>query len=355
MFIKSEDPRQLLRFRRYQMAAGTSVMFIGLLGLCLLDSVLAPDAFLIASALVVLAIAIFYVLFRTEFNLKARDPSLTIPMMLSAISVVTYTLYHVNHARAVFLLMYPVVLFFGVFRSTVRTLLKVTAVILSGYAAVILLLLAKPGGIAHPYIEILQWLVLAAVLTWFSFMGGHVLNLRARLRESEYDVLTHIYTRRRILEILQNEKNRSDRGGGPLAVCMMDLDLFKQVNDSLGHHAGDVVLQRFAEVAQAELRAIDAVGRFGGEEFLLVLSGTDLRGAQDCAERIRAQTEALVVGEGDWQTRITVSIGVAQYAVGERVDDLLRRADTALYRAKGAGRNRVQIEERVVPAAALVS
>jgi diguanylate cyclase (GGDEF)-like protein len=341
----SDEPKQQIRFRRYLMAAGTSVMFVVLLALCVVDGVLKPPQFLIAASAVLLFIVGFYAAFRFGLNLRARDPSLTVPMMLSAIAVITYTLYYVDHARGVFLLMYPVVLFFGVFRSTIRTLLKVTAVALTGYALVILLLLQSVQGLAHAYIEILQWVVLAAVLTWFSFMGGHVLNLRARLRETEHDVLTSVYTRRRLLEILRNEKNRCDRGGGPLSVCMMDLDLFKHVNDNLGHYAGDAVLRQFARIAEAELRTIDAMGRFGGEEFLLVLPGTDLRGAQECAERVRTQTEQATVADLDWRVRVTVSIGVAQYKAGERLEDLLRRADAALYRAKDAGRNQVRTED----------
>lgn len=350
----SDDPKQQMRFRRYQMAAGTSMMFVVLLALCMLEGVLPEPQFVMAATAVLLCIVVFYIAFRTGINLKARDPSLTIPMMLCAISVVTYTLYYVDHARGVFLLMYPVVLFFGVFRSTVRTLLKLTAIILAGYGAVILLLMHAPRGMAHPYVEILQWAVLASVLTWFSFMGGHVLNLRTRLRETEHDVLTGAYTRRRVLEILLNEKRRSDRSGASLSVCMMDLDLFKRVNDNLGHHAGDAVLRHFARIAQGELRTIDAIGRFGGEEFLLVLPGTDLQGAQECAERVREQTEAALVVDDDWQVRITVSIGVAQYNAGERIEDLLRRADAALYRAKEAGRNTVRTEEDVPAGNALV-
>jgi diguanylate cyclase (GGDEF)-like protein len=266
------------------------------------------------------------------------------PMMLSAIVVVTYVLYHVGPARAVFLLMFPVILFFGVFRLTARKLMLASTAILAGYAAVIALLLRRPQGLEQLHIEILQWAVLAAVLFWFSFMGGYVYDLRKRLRQSRYDELTGVYTRRRILEIFAHEMIRSDRGSAPLSICLVDIDLFKEIIDSFGHRAGDAVLQKFVRVAQAELRSIDFIGRHGGDEFLLILTQAALEGARECAERIRKQSETTQPYISGLQRRITVSIGAARYRSGETLSDTLERADAALYRAKALGRNRVEHE-----------
>jgi diguanylate cyclase len=98
--------------------------------------------------------------------------------------------------------------------------------------------------------------------------------LHHRLRESEYDEVTGIYTRRRILQVLQHEKIRCDRGGHLLCVCLLDIDRFKHVNDEFGHAVGDEVLRTSVLVAKAQLRAIDFIGRYGGEEFLLILTQT---------------------------------------------------------------------------------
>jgi diguanylate cyclase (GGDEF)-like protein len=342
LLFPHSEPGQALRVRRYLIASGTSLMFVVLLGLCVLEGVLAVRPFAFATAAVLVSIAVFYALFRTELNRKAKDPSLTVPMMLCAIGVVTYALYHVGPARPVFLLMYPVILFFGVFRLNRTALLFATAIIEVGYAIVISMLLQSSPGLDRPHIEILQWVVLTAVLMWFSFMGGYIYDLRRRLKQSEYDELTRIYTRRRVLELLAREKAACDRSGSALSICMMDIDLFKHVNDTLGHYAGDIVLQTFVNAAQRELRSIDILGRHGGEEFLLVLPQTALDGARECAERIRRQTElARAPGAGRGR-RITVSIGVAEYQIGERILHTLQRADAALYRAKAAGRNRVE-------------
>src|SRR5262252_6235586 len=94
-----------------------------------------------------------------------------------------------------------------------------------------------------------------------------------------------------ILQLLGREKIRCDRGGGPLSICMLDIDRFKNVNDSLGHAAGDEVLRKSVRVAEDQLPTIDFMGRYGGEEFLVVLTQTEIEGARECAERVRKHTE----------------------------------------------------------------
>jgi len=337
-----DDPLQKLRLRRYLIAAATTLMFVVLLALCHVKGLIAQRPFLIASSSSFLAITVFYALFRSEWNTKARDPSLTVPMMLWSGATVTYVLYHAGAASGIFLLMFPVILFFGIFRLRTPAMLMLTALVLAAYAPI----LWKPPLRESPendYIHLLQWIVLAAVLVWFSFMAGYVHTLRARLRESEYDDLTGVFTRRRILQSLLHEKTRCDRGAGPISVALIDVDLFKRVNDTLGHGAGDKVLQTFVKIVQGELRAIDFLGRYGGEEFLLVLTQTNLEGARECAERVREQTERKTLEALGECSRITVSIGVAEYRPGEDTRDTIARADAALYRAKQEGRNRVEM------------
>jgi diguanylate cyclase len=122
---------------------------------------------------------------------------------------------------------------------------------------------------------------------------------------------------------------------------VIDLDHFKSINDTHGHGAGDAVLRHFAALAPRGLRGIDTFGRFGGEEFLIVLPGTGRQGALALAERVRAATEATAWPDLPPGQRVTVSIGVATHAKGEDVTNLLHRADQALYQGKHAGRNRV--------------
>ncbi len=154
------------------------------------------------------------------------------------------------------------------------------------------------------------------------------------------DSLTGAYNRRYIMEMGVHEVHRTRRHGGALSVLLMDLDHFKRVNDTLGHAAGDGALVHFVAVVRGRLREGDVLGRFGGEEFAVLLPEADPTDARDVAERIRAALEATPVPDIDWP--LTVSIGVATYTDEDgTIDRTLNRADHALYTAKHQGRNRV--------------
>ena len=147
-----------------------------------------------------------------------------------------------------------------------------------------------------------------------------------------------------MLDALARERSRAERLREPFSICLLDIDHFKSVNDTLGHAAGDAVLHELPSVAGQGLRGVDVFGRFGGEEFLLVLPGTDLEGARLVAERVRAAIEAAQFPGVPAGRRITVTLGVAERAAGEDIRTLLKRADRALYAGKGAGRNRVEVD-----------
>jgi diguanylate cyclase (GGDEF)-like protein len=146
---------------------------------------------------------------------------------------------------------------------------------------------------------------------------------------------------------------RARRTRDPLAVLMIDIDHFKKVNDTHGHLAGDAVLAAAADVLRDGLRPYDLAGRFGGEEFVVLLSGADVAQARQLAERLRAQLSDVTIGRGDPRTagpRITVSIGVAVLTTSVAdLTDLLAAADAALYQAKNAGRNLVHLAGEPTP------
>ena len=182
--------------------------------------------------------------------------------------------------------------------------------------------------------------------------AGRVLALQEKLVEAREalreqatrDGLTGLWNRRAIFDILQNELARSARSGEPLIVLMADLDGFKPVNDRFGHMAGDAVLRQVASRMRASVRRYDAVGRYGGEEFLMVLPGCELPSGLAHAERIRDAIAAEEFHAGGSDIRLTCSLGAAcamPPAVPD-ADDLVREADVALYRAKREGRNRVE-------------
>jgi diguanylate cyclase (GGDEF)-like protein len=155
------------------------------------------------------------------------------------------------------------------------------------------------------------------------------------------DALTELWNRFKILQILENELNRSSREGVPVAILMADLDNFKQVNDTFGHVAGDAVLREVAQRMHSCLRSYDSIGRYGGEEFLIVLPGCDAWRCLKVAERLRSCVCEQSISTDKASVSLTVSLGGATSDAFLGVDaaTLIRMADAALYRAKAKGKN----------------
>jgi two-component system cell cycle response regulator len=156
------------------------------------------------------------------------------------------------------------------------------------------------------------------------------------------DGLTGLANRRSCEETLASELARAERFPGPLALIVADLDDFKEVNDRYGHQAGDTVLREFAALLRESVRDIDLAWRWGGEEFLLVLPGTDLDGAAHVAERVRRALQGRIVLSVDGEPiPVAASFGVAAYPQSRTASELFAAADGALYEAKRTGKNRV--------------
>ena len=170
-------------------------------------------------------------------------------------------------------------------------------------------------------------------------------RLIERLRElAVRDSLTDLYNHRHAMDLLTNEFERVGRYAAGVSLLMLDLDEFKRVNDEHGHPAGDAVLKEMARVLKETLRTVDSVGRYGGEEFVIILPHTSPEEAKATAERIRRKVQGHVFWVGAKPLSVTVSVGVASYpsASVDSPESLVREADRALYLAKEAGRNRVE-------------
>lgn len=165
---------------------------------------------------------------------------------------------------------------------------------------------------------------------------------------SARDSLTGLYNRWYVMEKIDSEMNRALRHGHPMSVLMLDLDHFKQINDSFGHPAGDQVLKCVGQVLKESCRVYDVPGRYGGEEFCIVLPDTKVNSTTFVAERIRTRLENTALAVGENSITVTASIGIAGMdSVAEEgvlsANALLERADRALYAAKHHGRNRVEL------------
>jgi diguanylate cyclase (GGDEF)-like protein len=180
-------------------------------------------------------------------------------------------------------------------------------------------------------------------------VGQRMLEMQSRLLEARdalahqamHDPLTGVFNRRAILDRLGREISRAKRENGSLSVGMFDIDRFKNINDTHGHLAGDEALVAFTRCIQDGLREYDCVGRYGGEEFLVIAPGSMGLNKESLYERLRARIAESVITTNAGTVSLTVSIGVAPGTGRSTVDALLAAADAALYQAKAGGRNRV--------------
>jgi diguanylate cyclase (GGDEF)-like protein len=214
------------------------------------------------------------------------------------------------------------------------------------------------GEIARPEFEQVTWLGFSAGLVLAVVVAGEIAGLRAVLtaRTQELEVtlerlhelamrddLTGLYNRRQLMDYLQRQKALADRGSLGFAICYVDLDYFKRVNDRFGHTQGDEVLKAFADIAAKAVREEDFVARLGGEEFILVLTNASVKDARRVADRLRRQTQLMVIDPKEPDFSVTASVGIAAYQPREAIQQLLNRADGAMYTAKTRGRNRVVV------------
>ena len=199
--------------------------------------------------------------------------------------------------------------------------------------------------------------VIVATIAYFAFVHPKDQQIRAMLAALEearleaenvarFDALTGVLSRRALLDVLDTEVERAKRYGSALACLMLDLDHFKKINDTYGHQFGDKVLHQIAQVISGHCRTNDFFGRYGGEEFLMVLPETRMDGATTFAERLRSAVAETSLDRNE--ERITVSIGVAEWHNGDgSASNLIAQADQALLQAKAAGRDRIMISQPV--------
>ena len=369
--LKDKQPRmtkailkdQHLRLKRLVMSCASYFVTFLVVMLCSsLDMFDWHVTFTYLAAVIAINI-LFYFLFVTHANLRFRDPSLTSAQMFLSIVPALYVMYFLDagQARAIFVVIAIVPMLYGVLALNLRQFLVTGSLFVGAYALLIAALALWRSEVLNIPLEILQGIVLVLVIAEITFIRGYISGLRSKLRErnkelkdaliviqdmANQDELTGLSNRRHLFDILKQETDRENRAQGPLSICLLDVDHFKKVNDQYGHQVGDLVLKRISEAISHSLRAIDSFGRYGGEEFLLVLPQTDVQGALVKAERIREIVQRVDFSDIEHNFIATVSIGIAQYCEKESIDETIYRADTALYSAKRQGRNCCVSEEK---------
>jgi diguanylate cyclase (GGDEF)-like protein len=310
---------------------------------------------------------LFFGLVRSGWSQRFEDPVLAMPhgMVSILIIVLAYVLIGEYRGDTIILLAQAVAV--AMFRLRPRQCL-----ILGGWAALCVSLAqfglvwsGEPGfslqrGLTHFTVSAVSLMALAVVAMWISAMRVRISRQADELRQTlvqaqalaTTDMLTGLLNRRAMTDQLESELARVSRSGSPVCVALIDIDHFKKVNDHYGHRMGDEVLRAFASLAQGDLRQVDQLGRWGGEEFLLMMPHVDASQAWVAVERLRNRIAAHPMGDSGNLT-VTISAGVAQFSPGESLDRWIERADQVLYQAKQAGRNRCLIAEmpQAAPAA----
>jgi diguanylate cyclase len=299
--------------------------------------------------------AAFLLLSELRVNDRFKDHYLTTMQNAAGAAVQLIWLCLAPEVGFLFLCVMFIVTGFGVLRMSARQASVAWTFLAIGIAAVFL---GTDKPIALPmngYFErSITMLALLVTIGRFSFVGLYGSMMRetlykrgkelkqayARIEElAQFDELTGALNRRMIMAALDDEMARTRRSKAPCAIVLIDLDHFKRVNDQFGHPAGDEALRTFAITAFANIRGIDKLGRYGGEEFLLILPQVDADSAKRMLDRLRA-----IVAEIDWTAissgmAVTISAGITSIREDDSTDTALARADAALYRAKAAGRN----------------
>jgi len=311
----------------------------------------------VASGLVALFVGLFVGVFKAGRHAHFSERQLKLPIVGVA-SACLLLVFYLDPATQILLGPFLfVTMAYGLLTLSRRAALGLCAAILLGYVLVMALHHGALHNDALLRLEVLHFLALALSLPAYVLLMGRVQLMHQMLHHTsrkirtieesaQRDPLAGCFNRRYILSALEQQKQLADESGIPLCMAVLDLDHFKRINDECGHLAGDEVLRSFARVAQQHVRSDDIFGRYGGEEFLLIFPGTPLLLALNTCERVRAQVEAHAWAE-PLRGRVSVSIGVTQYVVGESVLEFFSRADTAMYLAKEGGRNQVVVEEPV--------
>ncbi len=313
-----------------------------------------PEYAMMVWAMVVGAIAIFFIALRSGWSKRFEDPALTLAQMVFALLMVALVYLSSPKLRGTVLMIPPLILLFGAFSLHPARCRQMGAftILLQVVTMVFSVTRVAPG--ADTATDWINFFISVLVNVMVSVFAGRLSEMRYKLRHQKKDLnealernlmlvrqdsLTSLPNRRYAMELLGNEEQRALRQQVVPSVCMLDIDHFKRINDTYGHAAGDDVLRLFAANANAALRAIDVLTRWGGEEFLLLMPHTSMDEALQVIDRMRRQ----LAQPGVWQARpelqVTFSAGIAVYHADETIMQTVARADEALYAAKLKGRN----------------
>ncbi|MGB1220734.1 MAG: diguanylate cyclase [Alcanivoracaceae bacterium] len=294
-------------------------------------------------------------------NRRFRDPSMSVPIILWSTLSLLLTAYYVDQVRLCVMVLFFAILQTGVFRLRFMSFVAISTLCVSVYAFIIWMVAERHPEAIDVTAEVIQWAAFTMITVGAVMVAGEISSIRVQLAQRNTqletivdriqdmairDELTGLYNRRHAMERLFKIREMANRDAFTFHALYVDLDHFKQVNDTHGHNVGDDVLRGFSETVRSLLSGRDFAARLGGEEFLVVLVKSSASESLAFADKLRqAIADCRYASAPD--LRVTASLGLAAFHKGESLDRLLARADEALYRAKNGGRNRVCAAEEV--------
>ena len=359
-WLMSADPKQQLRIQRFMVAAINYVIFGGLLIYMVFEgrvswaSATPLLAFMAASELGI------YGLLRSGLAQRWGDPSLTLPQILLALVAVVWAYAVLGESRGAALILLALILTFGMFNLSPQATRGATVFALALLAGTMTVLHRRDPVLHSASQEVIHFLFACTSLPTISLLSSQLSMLRRRLeaRKNELsqaleriqmlatrDDLTGLYNRRHMMEALRQQRAVTERTGQPFCVALIDLDNFKQINDTHGHGVGDEVLRNFAAVAKRCIRESDLLARWGGEEFLLMLLAGQLPQARHSLDRLHDAVRMESLAPSVPHLGVRFSAGLTEQRHGEPLDTTIERADRALYEAKRAGRNQTVVDD----------
>ena len=357
-FFFLSDPKLALRLFRHFAALMSAVLFTVVSLFLFYNNLYSIDLDTLHTIIILFwgGGFLFTILLRTGLNKKYTDPSLTVAQILWSTLFLLTIAYLLNESRGLILMMYFGILSLGYFQLKFRDFLYTGLFAILGYAFVMLYIYANEPDRIEIKLEIIQWMIFSSTISVMLYTGSAIHHLRDRAEKQYMDLqealelnkklaitdeLTGLYNRRYFMEKMAQQKALSERDDSDFVLCFCDLDHFKQINDTFGHHTGDIVLQKFSEILKSSIREIDFAARFGGEEFVCLLVNTDIEKAIKVTERIRESLANFNFSDIAPTLHATVSIGLSNFKQFNTIQETLMNAGNRMYLAKHQGRNKV--------------
>jgi diguanylate cyclase (GGDEF)-like protein len=336
-------------------SAGILTMYVGAA-----RGIVDPRPLGLWSAVSVAGFVVVGLAIRLGLTLRLADPSLTLAQMVHATACAAWAYTLAGSAHATVPLVLALILIFGMFGMTTRQVVWVAIYVTLVFGSAMGWSSCHDPAHYPPDSDELVFFMLFAVIVGIVILTARLHRIRDRARQQRraleealdkiqrlatHDELTGLYNRRHMQQRLEDERARSQRDRHPWCVALIDLDHFKRINDAYGHASGDEVLRTLAQRTAALIRKTDSLGRWGGEEFVLLLPVETLETAHCSIDRVRDHFHHHPIQLGDTTLSLSFSAGVTQHRPGETVAQTLERADRLMYRAKELGRNRVESDQ----------